>query len=86
MGGNFETIQCCMLLVLSIIVYCARRTLFPEEALLQIDQTYSKLVDTLVEFELFLCRMLKFQLSTDNPHKVRYMPASQHHAVVVQSS
>lgn len=70
-GTTFHT----MLLLLCVYVsdLCAFRTLHPNESLLQIDSTYTSLVDTLIDFELFICRVLKFQLTIDHPHKVKYL-------------
>ncbi|KAF6017501.1 FAM58A [Bugula neritina] len=51
------------------VINVAHRTLHPREPPLQIDQTYSSLVDTLINFELLICRMLNFKLTYDYPHK-----------------
>ncbi|XP_067936453.1 cyclin-Q-like isoform X2 [Watersipora subatra] len=51
------------------VINVAYRTLHPDRPFLEINETYSQLVDSLIQFELFLCRILRFQLSYDNPHK-----------------
>ena len=46
------------------------RTAHPDLPNLKIDSVYQQLVDTLVDFELFMCRVLKFQLTPRHPHQV----------------